>query len=442
MPLYSQTTLGQFTDYIGQLVDDPDHRYWKAEQIKFATWEGLRLFGALTSYWRTRGSFSLDPTQPDPYYDLSKMLPGLRTRTWTLDTMVKDIQYMLLEPASGISGAGMSGQVTIDGILDAIQYGRDRFVLDAKFPYTVHAKFGVPPPPDGTVAFDQSSVYVHRVSWQDSKTRLWLNLWRQDIWSMDKGNYRWTLEPGQPQAFSEAELSPLILQLYPAPINEGHLDGLTVDSTILNLSDPDTTFDIPDEWIYAIKYAALSNILNSGQILDQLRADYCEKRYQQAVTHCQSAKSVLRLMCNGVPLPMDSLAALDSGNYAWRNQSGPPILCGALFDMVVVYPGQPDQAYGITADVAQTAPIPEQDTDYIQLGVEDLDRLASYVWHNIMFKCGGKDFTDTMDSYDDFMDGVAVRGQIVKNKIINFNATFGQPREDQARNPDRRMINA
>ena len=404
------------------------------------------MWGAYTNYWRTRGSFNLSPTAPTPYYDLSVVLPTLRTRSWTLGQMVTEIQYMLLENPSGIAGTGMSGQITVSAILQAIQLGRNRWIQDVLFPVSVHTAFLNPPPPTGMVPFSQNSVFVHRAGWQDLPGGVWSNLWRQDAWAADKSNQLWTLAPGMPLAFSEAENAPLQLQLIRAPLNEGNLEAITVDSLQIDTTVPGSLFGVPDEWVHGIKYAALSYLLNGeGEIKDVMRGEYAEQRYTQAVSLAKDARSVIRLLCNGVPLQMDTLTAMDAGNPYWRNQSGAPQVAGAIYDVVAINPGIPDQAYGMMADVVQSAPLPNatiqnNSNDYIQLGLEDLDHLTDYVTHLLVFKCGGTDFKSTMPSYDSFMSTVAGRKAVNAADIQYMTPLFAQAQREQQQRPDRAQV--
>jgi hypothetical protein len=440
MPLYNTTTLDQLIAYISELLDDTNAVYWTNQEIKSVIWEGLRLWGALTNFWRTRGIFNLDPAQ-GPFYDLSVVLPNLRSRTWTLNQMVQEIQNMLLEAPSGIAGTGMSGQVNAITIVASIQKALNRFLVDARFPLAYHLPFASTPPPAGTITYPESSVYVHRVSWQDSSSLEWTNLWRQDGWAFDKSKPNWTVEPARPRAYSESDLSPLALQLFPPPINEGTMDAVTVDSIQMDLTDPEALFMVPDDWVHAIKYGALSNILGSGQIADDLRENYAENRYQQYMALAQDARSLIRTTCSGLPLNIDTIYNVDAGIPFWRNQVGAPRILGEMYDLVIVYP-LPDRAYSIAADVVQAAPIPFYGNDYIQLGREDIDHLVDYVGHVLMFKCGGSDFKESMGQYDSFMKAVASRNAIDKAKIVNFEAMFGQSQKEWRLRPNRVPANA
>ncbi len=437
---YSQYSLDQVAIQIGVLLDDTSELYWVRNEKYLAIWEALRHFGALTNYWRTRGTFSVTPASlaSNQWIDLSVQLSALRTRAWTLAQFTTDIQYALLEAPNGISGTGMSGQVSITNILNAIQRARNRFVFDVRFPLSVHSQ-AVPAGPSGEVQFPQASTFVHRASWQDSTDGSWSNLWREDAWSVDHGNPSWTSETGPPASYSEAENAPLLLQISPIPSNSGTLEVLTVDSLIMDLTNPASTFNIPDEWIYAVKYAALSDIFSSeNQISDPGRAQYCESRYQQMVNFAKDARSVLRLLASGATLPIDAFAAIDAGQPYWRNQSGPPSTAGVLYDWVGFFPAIPDQGYIISADVSQSAPIPLTGSSPIPLGVEEVDNIiVNYASHILTLKCGGNEFQSTFPLYNAAMAAIAGRKGVNAAKIRYLQPLFGQPQREWASRPDR-----
>ncbi len=430
---YTQYTLDDLSSQLGVLLDDQSNRYWVVQEKYYAVWEALRYWGACTSYWRTRGTFNL--AAATPYYDLAAQLPALRTRTWTLNQMVQEIQYQCLEAANGITGSGMSAQISITSILQAISRARNQFVLDLKLPYTYHAAFASPGS-GGIVDFPQDSVYVHRAAWQDAQSGTWTNLWRQDAWAIDKSDPTWTTNPGQPAVYSESENSPLKMQLAPEPQGAGTLEAITVDSLLIDLTNPAATFEVPDEWVHAIKYAALADIFTAeSQNKDIVRGQYAGMRYQQSVDLAKEARSVIRLLIGGVPLPLDSFAAIDAGYCYWRNQSMQPFVAGALYDFLMFAP-VPNAAYGIAADVVQSAPIPLTGTDAVPIGDEDLDHILDYATHWLTFKCGGKEFQDTFAQYDDFMKAAAARGRINKAKIQYLVPLLGQAQKESAERPD------
>ena len=439
---YTQTTLDSLAIQIGVLLDDQTEVYWTRTEKYYAIWEAMRVWGAYTSYWRTRSSFNLAPSTP--YYDLALTVPvsTLRTRTWTIGQMCTEIQYMLNEAASGVAGTGMSGQISVTSILQAIFRARNRFVLDSKIPLTIVPGTPIGAPPGGLTAIPQNAMYVHRAAWLDSISQTWTNLWRQDAWILDHSNLQWTTQPGQPRVYSEAELAPLMLQLSPAPINSGTLELLLIESQAYSVTDvglASETFFLPDEWVHGVKYGALADLFGpDSQLKDPLREQYCDLRYKQAVTGAREIRSILRLLMNNSPVPIDSFAALDAANPYWRNQVQQPRMFGVMSDILICNP--PDQIYGMTADVVQTAPLPVAGTTgYIQMGYEELDNLTNYCTHILAMKCGGDTFKSTFSHYDGFMSAVSMRGAINKAKIQYLRPLFQQPQKEMEMRPESMM---
>lgn len=433
---YNQYTLTSLTTEISNLLDDASQRYWTATEIQYAIQEGMYVWGALTSYWRTSGTFNTSVNQA--YYDLSVQMPTLRTRTWTLGQMVQDIQFAILEAATNsVAGTGMSGQTTITAILNAVNRARNRFVLDSVLPFSVATTNVNPVPATGVVQFTNTVGYLHRAAWQDGPSSAWYNLWRQDNYAADAGLNQWQATTALPRVFSESNLTPLELQLIPIPANIGVLETISVSSLMLNLASAGTTFAIPDEWVHAIKWGALSELLSAeSQINDTVRAKYANTRYRQSVDFAKNSKSIIRLMYGTQPLMIDTLNNIDAGLPTWRNQQGPPRHAGILYDLVAIAPGAPQKAYTLTADVVQSAPIPLVGADTIDLGPEDIGHLIDYVLHILSFKCGGRDLESSYARYNDFMDAAAFRGQINKAKIQYLKPSLEQPAREEGERPD------
>lgn len=434
---YTQVTLDQLAIQIGTLLDDANESYWTRAEKYFAIYEALYVWGALTSYWRASGTFSL--ASNTPYYDLSVQLPTLRTRTWTLGQMVTDIQYMLLENPSGIAGTGMSGQISVTSILNAIVRARNRFVLDARIPLQVDST-NPSVPGGGLAAIPQDAVFVHRAMWQDGPSGVYTNLWRQDAWVMDGSNPVWTASTGAPIAYSESVVAPLALQLYPPPTNSGVLEIIDVQSLAIDTTNASALFNLPDEWVHAVLYATLSDLFNvESQLYDPLRYQYAEMRYKQAASAVQEIRTILRLQVSGLPLRIDAFASLDAASPYWRNQAGAPYLAGVMHDFLAFAP-VPNSVLSCAANVVQAAPIPASGATNMPMGYEDLDNIVQYATHKLTFKCGGNEFKSTFAVYDQFMSNVARRGAINKAKIQYLTPLFGQPQREDAERPDAQPV--
>lgn len=429
---FNQISLDNLSFQIGNSLDDQREIYWTRLEKYYAITEALRVWGAYTSYWRTRGSFNLTPNVP--YYDLSSKLPLLRPRTVTLQDMVQEIQYHCLEAPNGISGLNMSGQVQVSSIITAIARARNRFVIDSCLPLELIASSMGPPTPEGLCSVDEDIVYIHRAGWQDAFSQKWSNLWRQDEWAYDKTDPTWMTDPGEPQSFSEALNSPLNLQIYPPPNNQGNLELIAAKSITMDINNPASPLNFPDEWCHGIKYAALNDIFDSGMIFDPVRAEYCETRYQQAVSGITNIKTVNRLIIGNNQVPIDSYAALDAGDIYWRNRYGSPETCGVMNDFLVIAP-LPDKSYGASVDLVQSAPIPATGDAFIQIGQEELANLIDYCVNYLTLKCGGKNLQDTFGNYDSFMTKVDQRKANNDVKIMYLNALTNQPMKEEIDRP-------
>jgi len=259
---YSQITFGDLITQISDLMDDRVQRYWTVQEITFAIEEALEYWAATTRYWRERGSFTANPSpilwggsgQFINWYDLSQQFPDLRSRAFTLDQMVREVQFMLLEAPNGLSGSAMTGQVSVTSIVRAILQARDKFVVDTRLPI-VDASILDDAGADGIYALNQNTIFLHRMVWQDAAGGAFTVLWRQDAWAADHGLPLWPTTPDAPFAYSESEQAPLLVQLIPLPSRVGRVWSYSVTSLFAGNDSPtlSTTLGIPDEWAHAVK---------------------------------------------------------------------------------------------------------------------------------------------------------------------------------------------
>ncbi len=448
---YSQVTLGQFVAEISASLGDPGNVWWPVAQVSAAVKESLLLWGGFSSYWRERGVFQTSPRVP--FYDLSHYLPNLRARTVTLGEVVTDIQWSLLEPGNGISGTGMTSMFTVQQIIGAVARARNEFVLDARLP----ARAGVTaltwdqatgtwddatftwdeagignnlpimvPPPEGRVQLPDEVALVARAAWRDALSGIWRPLRREDPWSAFGVLGDWNLNPTLPIAYSTAETRPVELQLIPGPLASGTLDLVWIPTISMDLGNAASLLEIPDEFAPAVKYRALWELLSQeGPGADPWRAKYSLERYKMIVQASGMMRSVLNVLVNNRLVRLDTLDALDAGNYLWENLPGTPRLGATVYDLLALSPVPPGIA-GITCDVVRSAPIPASAGDYLQLGKEELPYLADYCRHVLSFNLGGGEFQSTLEAHDNFLKGASQRGGILGDKTRYLAPLFGQ----------------
>jgi hypothetical protein len=167
----------------------------------------------------------------------------------------------------------------------------------------------------------------------------------------------------------------------------------------------------------------MADLLNmESEAKDVQRATYCEQRYQMGVETCRAAASVMQAFYLGVQIPLSVVTELDTWSATWQNlPPGPPqTVASAGLNLFAVSP-PPDQAYQIGLDVTASAPVPVNDTDYIQLGPEALEAIYGYAQHVAAFKQGGEEFMASMTLLENF---IRVAG-IYNARLTNF-ASFAE----------------
>lgn len=428
---YEQYSISSLVAEISGLIDDPTNIQWNYGEIRYGIIEALRYWGALTSYWRQRGQFSAAVGQP--WYDLSVQLPLLRPRTVTFNDLVTEIDYHCFELPGGVAGTGLSSQFSISSILTSIERGRNRFVMDAGLPLFISQQ-AITAAPDARFFVNEDFVYLRHAYWLDSVSGAWSPLRPTDAWAQDSYSPLWTLEPSLPFAFSQSVTRPLEVQLFPPPANDGTIEWLSANSS--EYPTPPTAktlIGLPDEFAHAVKYAALSDLFTmDGESFDPLRADYCDRRYQQTVAIAKDHKSVARVQINNVPIGLSTLTMLDNSYPRWRMSSGMPANAGCDLDLIALA-SVPNSAVGISCDVLQSAPIPDSDSEFLQIGREMIPNIIDYVQHYLGFKLGGVEFFSNMSLYDNFMTSAKSRNAIQSKQIKFMAPLYGMPgRENDA----------
>ena len=113
--------------------------------------------------------------------------------------------------------------------------------------------------------------------------------------------------------------------------------------------------------------------------------------------------SVVHVEINGVPSIPDTLYGLDCGVPNWQDITGTPDYIGMCgWNLFAAYP-VPDGTYSATFDVVRRTPVPTVDTNYVQIGEDQLDAILEYAVHLALFKCGGMEFAATQRLASEFL---------------------------------------
>lgn len=428
---YSQYTETAFTTELAQALNDPSHVYWTVDELTRAFHESLLLWGALTSYWTTRQVF---PTVAStPFYDLNTQFPTYRSRGYTFDQLTVEIQYSLFEPATGVAGAGMTDQFTIGAITSALSRRRNQFVIDSRIPLTF-ATVVSPAPPINTIQLDNSVALITRCAWTNAATGIVTPLRRSDSFGAQSFSPIWNLNPGRPYSYSQAEAMPGALVLIPPPLASGSVH-MTYAQTMALTVAAGTSFAIPDEFAWCLKFGALYEILSTNsQGYDPIRSRYALERYTAGIELAAQHRSLIQVRSNDQLLSLTTLGALDSGTPTWQTGTGTPKIAACAYDLVA-FSRVPNTVYSITCDLVQSAPIPLTPSAYIQIGREELPYLFDYCRHILQFKVGGTEFVQSMPLYDNFLKGAAQRSKFLGVKARYLTPLFTNPSMEEAELP-------
>jgi hypothetical protein len=422
---YTQYTLASFTAELAQALSDPSHVYWAQDELNRALYEALYLWGAITSFWTTRGTFNT--VASTPFYDLSVQFPALRARTYVMDDLTKEIQYHLLEPANGVSGSGMTDQFTIAQVTNALIRYRNQLVIDSRIPLT----FGTVPvsaPAGNRIVLDQTIALITRAAWIDGTTGIVTPLRRTDSFAAQSLSPIWNLNPSKPYGYSQAEAMPGTMALVPPPLASGTAH-LTYAATIPLTVSAGTLFAVPNEFALAIKYGALYDILSTNsQGYDPIRSKYCAERYRAAVELAAMHRSVMEVRSNDALLSLSTLADMDNGKPFWQTGFGAPQIAACAYDLLAFY-RVPNNVYSITCDLVQSAPLP---APYIQLGSEELSYIFDYCRHILQLKLGGVEFVQSMPLFDNFLKGATQRSRLISYKARYLTPLFSTPQQQES----------
>lgn len=413
-------------------LGDTGKVFWTDAELGIYIVESLRTWGALTGYWRERGTF--DTTAGTTWYDLPTMLPTIMGYSVTDSDVVKSIQFHLMEPATGTSWTG-SEMWTLADVTAAVQRRRDQFLAETGRVVS-HETQAVSPPPVGRVVIPDTTIDIRRAAWRTPEGA-YNSLWRSDEWEIDAFSPTAQQTPGPPAVYSVTLVPPVALQLSPPPADSGTLDMLVVQSGATLDPAAGVELGIPDDFAWIIKWGALADLL-SGSVLgrDVARAQYCEQRWQQGIQLATLMPCVLQTLINDVQVNILSVSAMDADAPNWQNVTpAQPTLAVMGGPNLLGMSSPPDDVYGVTVDVVRNAPIPTADADKVQIGREELDVVLDYGFHLASFKEAGAEFDGSVQNLTRMIRMAAIKNSKLRAQSSFFDALGSLAIRDTQRRP-------
>jgi hypothetical protein len=198
----------------------------------------------------------------------------------------------------------------------------------------------------------------------------------------------------------------LVFETDVQPAVAGVYDLLTIESgPALSLVTP-STFTIPDDWTWVMKWGALGNLLSQEAVSrDQLRMNYCLLRYRQGVEMLLRASAVLSARFGNTPLDVESVQNMDNYRAGWQAEApGTPDTVITTGLNLIGFGPIPNGVSTLTLNVVQNAPVPVNPGDQIQIARDDYNAVHGYAQHLAMFKVGGAEFQATIPLLQKFYE--------------------------------------
>ena len=431
---YTHTTFATLRTRLSQRLGDENKVFWVDTELGLYLIEALRMWGALTAYWRERGVF---PTvQGTAFYDLGSLLSNgaalLLSRTLTDRQMIQLMQYHLLEDASSQVAWNGTDMFNLDDLRFFLQYRRNQFLFDTGIVLTRSAQ-NMPAPPIGRVQLPDTIIDVRRVNWIDSSGGNYV-LWREDEYNFTAFAVAWDSNPGTPSVYSVAAVKPLELQVNPPPIVSGTMELIAVQTGAdLDPANGVTALGIPDDWCWAVKWGAISDLLAApGLPYDPFRMAIAEQMYDLGVKAAKQLPVVITAQLNGINTQPAAIFDVDAYlGTNWQDTQTMPTIVGAAGNLVVIA-GLADGVYSITLDVVRKAPVPTVDEDYIQIGREYLDTILDMAQWLAAFKQGGSEITAIQPLFDSFMAEAKRYNAHLSAAVRDWSVMAGQSHREES----------
>lgn len=458
-PIYQYATLAQVRQEISNRLYDSNQVFWTVAELNTYINEGLRTFNSLAWFWRNDFTFPL--TAGQVWYDIPSQANSLRPYTVTDVQLYNEIEFMLLEPATGATWTGTQ-QFTIDDLINAVQRTWNELlsvtgctITQSIAPVVLNnnrttlednvldirriAYFPIPSPPQtgygdggfGSGGFGSTPPTAPTFS---------NVLWPEDIWAFQAFEPIWTTQPqGTPQSYARSSEPPISFDTDVQPNLPGNYELLTVNSGSVLTSASPTIITIPDDFTWVLKWGALSDLFSKeSEAQDLPRADYCRKRYEQGLQLISNSPAVLQFRMNNQPLWVDAVRTSDEYNTTWEGQIGVPtaaLSAGLNLVAVTPIPQTIDLPCTATVSVLQNAPLPVIDADFVQISRDNYDSLVDYVCHLALTKCGGSEFLNSGYLFDNFVKQASFNNSKLAEMGCFKEAIYGTSQLEERYNP-------
>lgn len=435
---------------------------WSQAELQVYITEALRFWSALTEDWPSDFIFTAN-SNTSTWNNLGTMTGSPRLRTVTDAYLYSQMQYMLMEPATGAGTWTGTNQFNLAAMQYALNNRRNQMIqssacnlvnfsvattpgtrrnavpdstlelrrirflgtvanttataVSGAVALTVVSTQGIGKGQVATASGVPSGAFVLSVIGQvvtiSVPTTAGLaaraisfaypvSLTREDTQAFQffAPNY---LQTDQfPASWSVASEPPLAFDVDNSPNVAGSYDVIGLQSGPTFAPPAASLLGVPDDWSWVAMYGALADLLNSeAERTDRTRAKYCQDRFNIGLQMMQQANWLVQANINDVPCDTPSVYETDWTSPFWQNNIGQfPKIVQAGMDLCAV---APTVSASVNLTLVGNAPITTLLTGYVQISRDAWDQVLNYAVHLAAWKEGGAEFQATMPLYTSFL---------------------------------------
>lgn len=416
MANYSYISWAQLQAALLQRLQDVSGVFTSSAEAQIYITEALQVLNAQTSAG-TSGQWSVDYVfdfNPGDTWKSLDVAGSPRQRTITDAQIQTQIEYMLLEPPTGLSWTG-TNQFNITNLEQALQFRRDE-LLQMTGANVINQLVNSPVNSQKTILAD-STLDVRRVRWiPDSSvsSESPYALGRSDVVAGDAYGYSSAITLGSPDSWRITANAPLEFDVSCPPNSPGQWDMLLLYSETPFTPPTPSVLGLPNDWCWVAMYGALADALgNEPEAADPLRAKYCRMRYERGMKAMMTLPWLLNASVAKLPADTPSYKEMDAYAQNWENtwpSDDPQIVVGGM-DFVALAPFVPSDGSTVSSVLTVVGNAPVDPAQPVQLSRDAVDAVLDYAQHLASFKMGGADFMATMPLLKQFEDYCAAQNR-------------------------------
>jgi hypothetical protein len=432
MAKYNHTTIAEFRSRIYEKLGAGSEVYWPSSELDLYIEEALHTFGALSGFWKDKVLINTEllKTTYDLFTDSSN-LPIIKP-TLTYKTIIDWINPILFE---NISAASPNSEfINLAELLKAIERKINSYqlltsLILTKGLYDVAAG-------NNEVLLKDETIDIVKLTFidetaPDSPKYI---LQKADEAELSYWDANVLNEAGTPIYYSTVYGSPNSIKMYPTPNVSGKLETLTIDGeSLTNIPTEDTIINLPNNLVPYIKHGVLYDTFSKDGVFKAVaRAQYYKKRWEEGIIVGRNYTSVLTAKADEIYIQMDSMNNVDTFIDIIPSSNPPTVLGFAGFNIF-----QPDiipdaNIHSIELLLITNASI---DANFIDVELDYVDILASYVVHLAQAKAGVANMLATDNLKSDFIKISLSHNSRMQNKGITYENLLGITKKEEIENP-------